>query len=106
MAPVLRLLVVVRVEVQVVEDHRVGRRQVDAQAPRPGRQNEDEDFRVLVELVYQILAVLHRGLAVQAEVPMTPDLEILLHDVHHHGELREDEDPVSVTLHHRQHVVQ
>ena len=70
------------------------------------RQNEDEDFRVLVELVYQILAVLHRGLAVQAEVPMTPDLEILLHDVHHHGELREDEDPVSVTLHHRQHVVQ
>ena len=35
-APVLRLLVIVWIEVEIVEYHGVGRRQVDAQPPRPG----------------------------------------------------------------------
>ena len=87
MASVLRLLVVVRVEVEVVEDHGVGRRQVDAESPRPCGQDEDEYLWVIVELVNEVLPLLHRGLTVQTEIPMSPDLEILLHDVHHHREL-------------------
>ena len=52
-AAVLRLLVVVRVTVDVVEDDGVGRRQVDAQAAGARRQQEHEDVRVVVVLVYQ-----------------------------------------------------
>ena len=37
--PVLGLLVVVGIEVEIVEDDRVGRRQVDAQATSPGHGN-------------------------------------------------------------------
>ena len=55
MAPVLCLLVVVGVEVDVVEDDGVGRRQVDAQPARLRRQNEQENTAVRVELVYQVL---------------------------------------------------
>ena len=36
---------------------------------------------------------------------MTPDSEVLLHDVQDHGELGEDEDPVVVVLHGREQVV-
>ena len=39
-------------------------------------------------------------------LPVTSDLEIFLHDVHHHCELREDEHPVSIALHPRQQVIQ
>jgi hypothetical protein len=49
--PVLSLFVVVRVEVEVVEDDGVGRRQVDAQTSRLGRQNEYENALVGVKLV-------------------------------------------------------
>ena len=55
MAAVLCLLVVVGVEVDVVEDDGVGRGQVDAQPARLGRQDEEEDAVVRVELVYQVL---------------------------------------------------
>ena len=51
MTPVLSLFVVVRVEVEVVEDDGVGRRQVDAQTSRLGRQNEYENALVGVKLV-------------------------------------------------------
>ncbi len=37
---------------------------------------------------------------------MTPDPEVLLHDVEDHGELGEDEDAVVVVLHGGQEVVQ
>ena len=37
---------------------------------------------------------------------MTPDSEVLLHDVQDHGELGEDEDPVVVVLHGREQVVE
>ena len=55
MAAVLGLLVVVRVEVEVVENDGVGGRQVDAEAAGFGRQDEDEDAVVVVELVDQNL---------------------------------------------------
>ena len=48
--PVLGLLVVVGVEVEIVEDDRVGRRQVDAQATRPGHGNSR--FDDLADLLY------------------------------------------------------
>ena len=56
MTPVLGLLVVVRVEVDVVDDDDVGGRQVDAEAAGSRRQQEDEDLLVPVELVNQLLS--------------------------------------------------
>ena len=61
MAAVFRLLVVVGVEVDVVEDDGVGRRQVDAQPARLGRQDEEENTVVGVETVYQVLSANLRG---------------------------------------------
>ena len=55
MAAVLGLLVVVRVEVEVVENDGVGGRQVDAETAGFGRQDEDKDAVVVVELVDQNL---------------------------------------------------
>ena len=55
-AAVFRLLVVVGVEVDVVEDDGVGRGQVDAQPARLGRQDEEENTVVGVETVYQVLS--------------------------------------------------
>ena len=69
MAPVLGLLVVVRVKVEVVEDDGVGRGQVDTEPASPGGQDEDEDLGVFVEVVDQELSFLNRCLAVQSQVP-------------------------------------
>jgi hypothetical protein len=55
-ASVLGLLVVVRVEVEVVENDSVGRRQVDAEAAGFRRQDEDENAFVVVVLVDQDLS--------------------------------------------------
>ena len=55
MAAVFGLLVVVRVEVEVVENDGVGGRQVDAETAGFGRQDEDKDAVVVVELVDQNL---------------------------------------------------
>ncbi len=56
MASVLGLLVVVRVEVEVVENDSVGRRQVDAEATGFRRQDEDENAFIVVVLVDQDLS--------------------------------------------------
>ena len=58
--PVFGLLVVVGVEVEVVEDDGVGGSEVDAQAAGLGRQDENEDVGVFVELVDQRLTLLNR----------------------------------------------
>ena len=50
--------------------------------------------------------LLHRGAAVESEVLVPPDPEVLLHDVEHHGELGEDEDAVVPVLHVGQHAVE
>ncbi len=55
-AAVLGLLVVVRVEVDVMQDDDVGGGEVDAQPPGPGGQQEHVDLFVIVELVYQLLS--------------------------------------------------
>ena len=81
MAPVLGLLVVVRVKVEVVEDDGVGRGQVDAQTARPGGQDEDEDLGVFVEVVDQELSFLNRCLAVQSQVPDMYFFKIIIYKI-------------------------
>ena len=106
MTPVLGLLVVVGVEIEVVEDDCVGSSQVDAKPSGLGGEDEDEDGVVSVVLVNQNLTFLYWGGPVQSEVLVTPDPQVLLHDVQHHGELSEDQDPVIVLLHSGQEVIQ
>ena len=57
MAAVFRLLVVVRVEVDIVEHNNVSCRQVDAESARARRQQEDEDVGLRVVSVDQFLSV-------------------------------------------------
>ena len=56
---VLRLRIHRRVPVRVIEDDRVGARQVDTEAAGARRQNEAEDARVGVEPFHQQLTLLH-----------------------------------------------
>lgn len=56
MAAVLRLLVVVRIEVDVVDYHRVCSCEVDAQTARLRREDEQEYALVLREFVYELLS--------------------------------------------------
>jgi hypothetical protein len=53
--PVLGLFVVVRIEVEVMQDDSVRSSKVDPQASRLGRQNEDKNTAIVVELVDQTL---------------------------------------------------
>ena len=51
MAAVLRLLVVIGVAVDVVEDDHVGGREVDALSPGTSGQQEHKDLGVVVEVI-------------------------------------------------------
>lgn len=55
MTPVLRLTIIVGIEIDVVQNHSVRRGQVDSLPTGPSCQQKDEDLRVVVELVNQIL---------------------------------------------------
>ena len=57
-ASILGLLVIVRVEVEVVENDRVGGREVDSEAAGFGGQDEDEVLVVVVKGVDQGLSAL------------------------------------------------
>ena len=59
--PVFSLFVIVRVEVDVVENDAVSRRQVDPQPAGFCRQEENEDLFVLIELVNQSLPNENKG---------------------------------------------
>lgn len=65
---VLGLRVAVRVPVRVVDDDRVGAREVDAQAARARGKEESEDGGVLVELLDALLPLVHLDAAVDAPV--------------------------------------
>jgi hypothetical protein len=57
-SPILRLQVLLRIEVCVVDDDRVGGRQRDAQASSPCAQQEAEALRILGELPQTLLPIL------------------------------------------------
>lgn len=57
MATILGLFVIVRVEVEIVKDHSVGRGEIDAQSSGFGRQDEDKDTIILVVLIDHDLSV-------------------------------------------------
>ena len=54
---ILSLFVIVRVEVNVVQNDDVGSGQVDAKTPGSRRQQEDEQVRVVVVVVNQLQSV-------------------------------------------------
>ena len=81
------LLVIIRVEVQIMKNDCVSCSQVDTQASCSGGENEDEDVLFLVELVDHLLPVLDGGLAVQPHVPVPTNLEIPLKNIQQHREL-------------------
>eukprot|EP00964_Phaeocystis_antarctica_P086870 scaffold55055_cov60-Phaeocystis_antarctica.AAC.1 len=91
MAAVLRLQVRVRVPVAVEDDARVGRHQVDAEAARARREQEDVDGRVGVEVVHRLHAVGRGDAAVEPPELPCPPREVVLEDVEHARHLREDE---------------
>mmetsp|Transcript_8505 Transcript_8505/g.28977 ORF Transcript_8505/g.28977 Transcript_8505/m.28977 type:complete len:798 (+) Transcript_8505:345-2738(+) len=93
---VLRLEVRLGVPVRVVEDHRVRRLEVDAEAP--GARGEEEDKLVralLVEGVDGVLALLAARVAVDAAVGELLGVAVVLEDVQHAGHLGEDEHAVA-----------
>lgn len=96
-APVLGLEVLLRVEVGVEQDDRVGGGEVDALPARAGGEEEDAVRRVVVEVVDLVAAALLGDGAVDAaDVPAAELPAVVLEDVELGGELREDQDLVVV----------
>lgn len=98
MAPVLGLFVIVGVEVDVVDNDSVGRRQVDAESSGSGRQQKNEYAAVLHVLVDEFLALAHGSAAVHPQVFVLADLQVVFHHVQHDHVLAEHEDSVSGLL--------
>ena len=91
----LRLQVVLRVPVRVEDDHRVRRREVDAEPARAGGEEEDEVLGAgLVEAVHRALALLAGHRAVEPLVLPALQAQVLREDVEHPHHLREDEHAV------------
>lgn len=84
-----------RVPVTVIKNDRIGTRQVDTDASRPGRQDEAEVLRVRVEALHQNLALLDLRWTVESEVSMPLVVHEGLQDVQDFGHLGEEEDTVT-----------
>jgi len=88
----LRLQVILRIPVAVVDDDGVGGRQVDAEAARPRAQQEHELVAVgLAVAVDGLLALLAANAAVDALVGEALEHQVVLDDVQDADHLREDE---------------
>ena len=86
----LRLQVVLRVPVGVVDDDRVGRGEVDAHAARARAEQEEKGGRAgLAEPVDGGLALVAGDRAVEALVGQALEINVLLDEVEQHRELRE-----------------
>lgn len=93
--PVHCLLVLLRVEVAVVDDHCVCSSKGDAQAAGSRGEHEDEDIRVgFLKRSYLRFAVLELGGAVEATKLVLAVVAVVLKDIEEGGELREDENLV------------
>ena len=96
MASILGLLVVERIEVDVVHDDHIGCHQVDAHASGLGGQHEDENLIVVVVQVDEILALGDGRGAVESHELVALELEKLLDNVEHDYELTEDEHTIAL----------
>jgi hypothetical protein len=106
MAPILGLLVVVRVEIDIVDDDRVGGRQINTQPASSSRKHKEENLVVGVERVDHGLPLRHGRLPVQPEIPIAFNSEVVLQNVHHLGELAKEQHTVAFTPQPRQTRVQ
>ncbi len=96
-----------RVPVRVVEDDGVGRGEVHAHAARARGDEEDEEVGPGGVEAAQVEAALHAvGGAVEARVLVAAEEAVVLQDVEHGGELREEEDAVAVRLELGEHAVE
>mmetsp|Transcript_56160 Transcript_56160/g.93276 ORF Transcript_56160/g.93276 Transcript_56160/m.93276 type:complete len:546 (+) Transcript_56160:1406-3043(+) len=103
---VLRLQVRLWVPVRVVDDHRVGGHEVDAQPPRTRAEEEEEEVWVGVEGLDAGLSVLLGDPAIDAAVPEPGGVEVVLQQVQEARHLREDQALVACLLQHGQHLVE
>jgi len=106
MTPILGLLIVVRIEVDIVNDACVGGRQVDAHATGFGGEQKHENAVVVIEVGDQVLADIYGCRSVQAAETELSYPQILLHNVQHHSELAEEQHTVPLLLQLRQQRVQ
>eukprot|EP00968_Pinguiococcus_pyrenoidosus_P006703 scaffold442_cov268-Pinguiococcus_pyrenoidosus.AAC.111 len=72
--------------IRIIEDHRVGAREVDPETAASRAENEAEDLLVAVEAIHELLSLLHASRAVQAE------------HVKHLAHLREDQALVPLVV--------
>ena len=102
------LHVVLRVPVAVEDDDGVGRGEVDAHAARARREQEGEGVRgvALLEAVDGRLPHAARHAAVEPLVRQPRQVQVVLEDVEHARELREDEQLAPLRAQPRQQLVQ
>ena len=103
---VLRLRVHRRVPVRVVEDHRVGAHQIDAQTARPRAEDEDEHLSVVVELLHHLLALGERRGAVHSQIREVVHVQKRLEDVQHPRHLRKQQTAMAFLTQTRKHIAQ
>jgi hypothetical protein len=90
------LQVVEGVEVEIVHDANVGRRQIDPEAARLGRKQEDGDVVVAVELVHEGLALGDRGAPLHATVREPQRVHEAAQQVQAAGPHRKQQDAVAL----------
>ena len=103
---VLRLRVHRRVPVRVVENHRVGAHQIDAQTARPRAEDEDEHLSVVVELLHHLLALGERRGAVHSQIREVVHVQKRLEDVQHPRHLRKQQTAMAFLTQTRKHIAQ
>ena len=96
-APVLRLQVLLRVPIGVVDDARVGCRQVDPQATGAGADQEQHGLLVGEKPLDFGLPIVKLGPSVQLAVPEPLHYKTFGNEVKDSGELAEDEHFVAAT---------
>ena len=67
--------------VAVVDNNCIGRCEVNSKTPSPGRDEEQEDVGILVEILYTLLSVLYVHHAIQTHKLILPHDDILLQQV-------------------------
>mmetsp|Transcript_35108 Transcript_35108/g.57362 ORF Transcript_35108/g.57362 Transcript_35108/m.57362 type:complete len:336 (+) Transcript_35108:400-1407(+) len=93
-----RLHIVHRVPVRVVNDHRVGRHQVDADAACSRGQQKTKNRVIFLEAINSFLSLDARDTAVQTLIQVVSEVEIVLEYIQQVRHLAEDEHTMSFAL--------